>query len=25
VLYSGEDASRIHPGPAPTGRMYFQR
>lgn len=25
VLYSGEDASRIHPDPAPTGRMYFQR
>jgi Tol biopolymer transport system component len=25
VLYSGDDASRIHPNPAPTGRMYFQR
>jgi len=25
VLYSGEDASRIYPDPAPTGRMYFQR
>lgn len=25
VLYSGEDASRVHPNPAPTGRMYFQR
>jgi hypothetical protein len=25
VLYSGEDAARIHPNPAPTGKMYFAR
>ncbi|MFN0178557.1 MAG: amidohydrolase family protein [Gemmatimonadales bacterium] len=25
VVYSGEDAARIHPDPAPTGRMYFAR
>jgi hypothetical protein len=25
VLYSGEDAARIHPDPAQTGKMYFAR
>ena len=25
VLYSGDDAARVYPDPAPAGRMYFMR
>ncbi len=25
VLYDGEDAARVYPEPAPTGRLYFRR
>ncbi len=25
VLYSGDDAARVYPDPAPAGRMYFLR